>query len=255
MRLHRFFLFSTLSAIGFLSSCKNHRSSTSTDAASIAEQLQQITEARLDANLANNQEFYERLLSSDFQILYPNSAIRNKQQYLEDERFLPESAGHRGLKQTIADFHAHVEGETAIATYTLVQHTQFGTKVFDLPLIHLDTYTRTDGEWKLLSMAAVDVPSWPDVAKISARLYAEYAGTYEIAPDATLKVTNENGRLFGQLSRQEKHEWLPENETTFFDKSDGPNERMVFERGASGKVVACDFRSHGQKIQATRKSK
>ncbi len=252
MRLHRLLFFPILSAVVLLSSCKNRNSFVAADAASVTAELQQITQARLDANLANNREFYEHLLSSDFQILYPNSALRNKQQYLEDERFLPESAGHRGLKQTLADFHAYVDGETAVATYTLVQHTSFGTKIFDLPLIHLDTYTRRDGEWKLLSMAALDVPSWPDVAKINAKLYAEYAGTYEIAPEATLTVTSEHGHLFGQLSRQEKHEWLPENETTFFDKNDGPSERMVFERGASGKVAACVFRSHGQNIRAAK---
>ncbi len=203
MSLHRLLLFSILSAVVLCVSCKNRNSFVDADAASVTAELQQITQARLDANLANDREFYEHLLSADFQILYPNSALRNKQQYLEDERFLPESAGHRGLKQTLTNFHAYVDGQTAVATYTLVQHTPFGTKIFDLPLIHLDTYTRRDGEWKLSSMAAVDAPSWPDVAKISAKLYAEYAGTYEIAPEATLTVTNDNSHLFAQLGKQE----------------------------------------------------
>jgi Domain of unknown function (DUF3471) len=254
MRLYRFPPFFLLAAVVLFSSCKG-RSSFTVDAASVTEQLQQITQARLDANLANNREFYERLLVPDFQILYPTSNLRTKRQYMEDGRFLPETAGHRGLKPTIADFHAYVDGETAVATYSLIQHTAFGTQIFDLPVIHLDTYTLRNGEWKLFSMAVVDVPSWPDVANIKVKLYAEYAGTYELAPETTLTVTNEDGRLFAQLSRQDKREWLPENETTFFDKNDGANERLVFERGASGEVVGCVFRTHGQKIRAVRKSK
>lgn len=254
MRLHRFSSFFLLSVVVLLSSCKDRGSFAVVDAASVTEQLQQITQARLDANLANNREFYERLLAPDFQILYPTSNLRNKRQYMEDERFLPETAGHRGLKPTIADFHAYVDGETAVATYSLIQHTAFGTQVFDLPVIHLDTYTLRKSEWKLFSMAVVDAPSWPDVANINAKLFAEYAGTYELAPETTLAVTNENGHLFAQLSRQDKREWLPENETTFFDKNDGANERLVFERGLSGRVTACVFRTHGQKIRATKKT-
>jgi len=254
MRLHRPLFFLIFLTLPFLGSCKSRNSLAAIEVNSSAEQFQKLTEARLDANLANNREFYERLLAPDYQILYATSAIRNKQQYLQAEGFQPESAGHRGLKQTVADFHAYVQGETAIVTYRLVQHTPFGAQVFDFPMIHLDTYSRHNGEWKLFSMAVADLPSWPDVAKINPKLYAEYAGTYEIAPDATLTVTNENGHLFGQLSRQEKSEWFPENETTFFDKNAGANERMVFER-ASSKVVACVFRSHGQKIRANRKSK
>lgn len=254
MRLHRPLFFLILSIILFFASCRSRNSLAAIDVNSSTEQFQKLTEARLEANLANNREFYERLLAADFHILYATSAIRNKQQYLEAEGFQPESAGHRGLKQTIADFHAYVQGETAIVSYQLVQHTPFGAQIFDFPMIHLDTYSRHNGEWKLLSMAVADLPSWPDAAKINPKLYAEYAGTYEIAPDAVLTLINENGHLFGQLSRQGKSEWFPENETTFFDKNAGANERMVFER-ASGKVVACVFRSHGQKIRATRKSK
>jgi hypothetical protein len=99
-------------------------------------------------------------------------------------------------------------------------------------------------------MAVADLPTWPDVAKVGAKLLSEYAGTYQIAPEMLLKVTIENGRLFGQLSRQQASEWFPENETTFFDRNAGTNDRYVFERGPSGKVTACVLRSHGQKVRA-----
>ncbi len=251
MRLHRFLSYLVLVAVFLFASCKNRQSYAAGQVTPL-EHFQKLTEARLDANLANNREFYDKLLAPDFRILYATSAIRNKQQYLEAEGFLPESTGHRGLKPAISEFHAYVDGDTAIATYTLVQRTPFGSQVFDLPLVHLDTYSRRSGEWKLLSMAVADLPSWPDVASVNPKRYADYVGTYEIAPEATVTVTNESGRLFGQLSRQNKSEWFPENETTFFDKNAGANERMVFERGAGGKIVACIFRSHGQKIRATK---
>jgi len=252
MRLHRFFFCSAVSAAFLFASCKSRQSYAAMDSTTAPEYFQQLTQARVDAYVANNREFYDRLLAPDFQILYATSVIRNKQQYMEADKFLPESQGHRGLKSTISDFHAYVDGDTAVITYTVVQHTPFGSQAFDLPLVHLDTYTRHSGEWKLFSIAVADLPSWPDVANINPKRYAEYAGTYQITPDAIVAVTNENGHLFGQLSLQNKSEWFPENETTFFDKNGGANERMVFERGPGGKIVACVFRSHGQKIRATK---
>jgi hypothetical protein len=252
MRFHRFLFCFALSAAFLFASCKSRQSYAATDLTASPEHFHELTQARVDAYVANNREFYDRLLAPDFQILYATSVIRNKEQYMEADRFLPETTGHRGLKSTISDFHAYVVGDTAIVTYTVVQHTPFGSQAFDLPLVHLDTYARHNGEWKLLSMAVADVPSWPDVANINPKRYAEYAGTYQIGPDTIVLVTNENGHLFGQLSRQDKSEWFPENETTFFDKNAGGNERMVFERGAGGKIVACVFRSHGQKIRATK---
>jgi len=234
-------------------SCKNHDSLAATkEAVSITDQLQQLTQERLDASLANNRAYYEQLLAPDFRILYSTSVIRNKQEYIDEEQFGPESAGHRGLKPTLSNFHAYEVGQTAIATYTIVQHTLLGSQVFDFSMNHLDSYARENGKWKLLSMAVADLPAWPDVARVSAKLLSEYAGIYQIAPDMLLKVTIENGRLFGQFSRQEVSEWFPENETTFFDKNAGANERYVFERGPSGKVTACVLRSHGQKVRAIR---
>lgn len=235
----------------FSISCKNHNSlAANKETASIGDQLHQLTQERLEASLANNRAYYEQLLAPDFQILYATSVIRNKQEYIDEEKFGPEFTGHRGLKPTVSNFHAFEAGQTAIATYTIVQHTQLGSQVFDFSMNHLDSYTCENGRWRLVSMAVADLPTWPDVAKISAKLLSEYAGTYQIAPDMLLKVTIENGRLFGQLSGQQASEWFPENETTFFDKNAGTNDRYVFERGPSGKMTDCILRSHGQKVRA-----
>jgi len=235
----------------FSISCKNHNSlAANKETVSITDQLQQLTQERLDASLANNRAYYEQLLAPDFQILYSTAVIRNKQEYIDEEKFGPESAGHRGLKPTLSNFRSYEVGQTAIATYTIVQHTPLGSQVFDFSMNHLDSYTRENGRWKLVAMAVADLPTWPDVVKVGVKLLSEYAGTYQIAPDMLLKVTIENGRLFGQLSRQQASEWFPENETTFFDKNAGANERYVFERGPAGKVTACVLRSHGQKVRA-----
>ena len=108
----RYVLFS-LSLLTFLFSisCKTHGSLAATkETLSITDQLQQLTQERLDASLANNRVYYEQLLAPDFPILYATSVIRNKQECIDDEKFGPESDGHRGLKPTVSNFRAYEVG-------------------------------------------------------------------------------------------------------------------------------------------------
>ena len=81
-----------------------------------------------------------------------------------------------------------------------------------------------------------------------------YLGAFPIAEaldsGARIVITNESGRLMAEITRQSKVEVFPENDTTFFDKTDSPLARTVFERDASGKVVAQTYRASGQKLRA-----
>ena len=84
---------------------------------------------------------------------------------------------------------------------------------------------------------AVAVPaSWPDVARLDERLYDEYAGTYELSPETRVVVTNEAGNLMAQVTGQEKVELFPESATSFFDRTDSPLARTVFERVCARKA-------------------
>lgn len=211
-------------------------------------ELRQLTQQRFDANVANDRSFYERLLAPSFLLLDPDSFLPyTKQAYLDAE--FPPHRAPRG-KVTITDFQAHVEGDTAVVTYQVLEPHPVGELTFEWLSRRLETYVRINGAWRLLSMAAAHAPSWPDVAVIDPKLYSEYAGTYQLTPGTLIVITNEAGHLMAEVTGQEKVELFPENATTFFDRTDSPLARTVFERDTSGKVVAQIYRVQGQQWRA-----
>lgn len=216
-----------------------------------ATALRALTQRRLEANAAGDRTFYERLLAPHFVFFPPGRPPQSKREYL-DEEFGTRPAGSRGTPASFMDFAARVDRETAVATYTAVEPTPLGEQTFESRTRRLDTYVRVGGEWRLLAMAVQEQPSWPEVAAVDRRLYNEYAGTYRFSPAVSIVVTVENGRLMAQATGQPKTELFPENATTFFDTTDSPGARTVFERDASGAVVAQVFRSQGQKVRAVK---
>ena len=141
----------------------------------------------------------------------------------------------------------------AVVSYEIVEpYPLGGGQQFELVSRRLDTYARIQGAWRLLSMAITEPPTWPEVAAIDPKLYSEYAGTYQLGPETFITITNQSMHLMAEVTSQEKVELFPENATTFFDRSDSPLARTVFERDSSGKVVAQVYRSLGQSLRARR---
>jgi hypothetical protein len=214
-----------------------------------ADELRELTQRRFDANARNDRAFYERLLAPAFLMLEPHKYPPvTKEAYLDAE--FPAGRATRA-KSTLSAFQAQVDGDTAVVSYEVAEPYPIGGEQhFESLSRRLDTYVRIKGEWRLLSMAIAEPPSWPDVASIDPKLYLEYAGTYELSRETRVVVTFENGHLMAEVTGQGKVELFPENATTFFDRSDSPLARTVFERDASGKVVAQVYRALGQTLRA-----
>ena len=233
-----------------LAACALPASAATTPARSAAAELRQLTQQRFDANVANDRSFYERLLAANFRFLDPTGFPPHTKQAYLDAEFPPRRAPR--ARATVSDFNAHVDGDTAVVSYQVVEPHPLGELTFETRSKRLDTYVRIGGSWRLLSMAVADTPTWPDVAEIDPRLYAEYSGTYQLAPGMLIVVTNEAGHLMAEVTGQPKVELYPENASTFFDRTDSPLARTVFERDAAGRVVAQLYRAQGQTLRAQR---
>jgi hypothetical protein len=218
-------------------------------AAGGAADLEQLTRQRFDANAANDRAFYERLLAPNFRLLHPHgSPAFGKAAFLDAE--FPAGRPPRAQSR-LSGLAAHVHGDTGVVTYEVAEPYPIGgDQRFEARSRRLDTYARIDGVWRLLSMAVAEVASWPDAAAVDPRLYAEYAGTYELSAETRIVVTVEGGRLRAAVTGQPAVELFPENPTTFFDRTDSPLARTIFERDATGAVVAQVYRSMGQTLRA-----
>ncbi len=210
------------------------------------DEFKTLTQQRFDANSAGDRAFYERLLMPNFVFLAPFTSPQTKQEYLDAE-FLSQT---RGSKASIQNFRALIEENTAITTYEVIEPTTLGDQQFESHSIRVDTYIKIDNSWRLLSMSVAVPPTWPDVAVIDTSVYREYAGTYELTPQIQIAISNELGHLMLEQTDLPKVELFPESQTSFFDKTDSPTARNIFERDTSGKVVALLYRSSGQELRA-----
>ncbi|HEX4921815.1 MAG TPA: nuclear transport factor 2 family protein [Candidatus Bathyarchaeia archaeon] len=78
-----------------------------------------------------------------------------------------------------SDFRAADFGETIVLTYREKDIRDFGVQRAEETNIDMDTYTRLNGDWQLVSFSENSLPSDPPVAKLDPRLYDKYVGTYE----------------------------------------------------------------------------
>ena len=84
--------------------------------------------------------------------------------------------------------------------------------------------------------------------KVDPKIYDSYAGEYELAPDFTLTVTSENGKLMTQATGQPKFELFPSSETEFFLKI--VEAQVTFVKDAQGKVTQLILNQNGRKMLA-----
>jgi len=92
------------------------------------------------------------------------------------------------------------------------------------------------------------LPKEKTLAHVDPKIYASYAGQYELAPNLLLNITAEDGRLLGQVTGQSKLELFPESETQFFLLA-APVE-ITFVKDEKGHVTHLILAQDGQTITA-----
>jgi hypothetical protein len=80
------------------------------------------------------------------------------------------------------------------------------------------------------------------------KLYDNYAGDYELAPNFILTITSENGKLMGQATGQDKAELYPSSATEFFLKV--VDAQITFERNEQGQVTQLILHQNGRNMTA-----
>ncbi len=82
---------------------------------------------------------------------------------------------------------------------------------------------------------------------IDTALYDNYVGDYVMGPGAVLSITTEDGRLYAQLTGQDRYEIFPESETAFFFRIVDAQIVFATENGATGSLTLFQ---NGQQVPA-----
>jgi CubicO group peptidase (beta-lactamase class C family) len=79
-----------------------------------------------------------------------------------------------------------------------------------------------------------ELPEVREAVAADAATLADYVGYYQLAPGVRFHITTEDGRLFAQLTGQERYPVFSESETEFFYKV--VDAQLTFVRGEDGEV-------------------
>lgn len=117
-------------------------------------------------------------------------------------------------------------------------------QISGLVVHHLGTETE-------LKKISAEAPQPPREISIPAAQMTEFVGEYELAPDFSIVITTQDGKLFGQATGQPAFEMFAEAKDKFFLKV--VDARIEFQRGPDGKVNQLTLYQNGRVMPGKRK--
>ncbi len=206
------------------------------------EELVRRTQELFDALVPGNKEPWQKYFADDCIFADEKGGNVDKTQLVADIKPLPK--GYSGTIK-VAKPKSIIHGDTAILSYDLDEtEIIFGQKL--TARYHVtDTWLQRNGVWQIAASQAMRYYEDPAVARIDPKKFADFTGTYELAPDQTRRVFSEDENLYVERNRK-REQLLPEGSEIFFRK--GVEGRILFRYADSGKVDALVDRRNNEDI-------
>lgn len=195
-----------------------------------------LSQQLMDAIGEGRKDVWQRIAADDAVIVDEFGRRQTKAEMVSSLRPFP--AGFSGSIE-IRDAKVNTYGDTAVVLCELYeQETVFGQK-FIVRYIDTNSFVRRNGEWKLVAMEDVTLPTPPPKLDVSGLPLADYAGAYRYGPDRTwtfevhgkaLSYTTKPGRpaiTADPIARD------------VFLEGEGSDERnlLIFRRNAEGRIT------------------
>jgi hypothetical protein len=206
------------------------------------DELVRRTQELYDAIVPGNQAPWKKYFADDCIFADEKGRILDKPKLIADITPLP--AGYSGTIK-IENAQSRIIGNTAILSYDANEtETIFGQNL--KARYHItDIWLQRNGNWQIIASQAHRYYEDPAIGKSDPKEFADFIGTYELAPGQTRLVTAEGENLF--VERKGKKEQLfPETSDLFFRK--GVEGRILFRYDAQGKVDALIDRRNNEDV-------
>ena len=219
-------------------SCSRGRGETITQ-----EELIRRTQDIIDAVATGDRKPFERYFAADAMIADEKGRTMDKKTFVSDQSPLP--AGTSGSIKLVKP-QSRILGDAAILSYDLDEtETIFGQEL-KARYHETDTWARRNGEWQIVAEQVLRYYEDPAPAKPDLQRYADYLGTYELAPGTTMTVSADGAALFAQRTNRTKDRLVQEAPDMFFRT--GVEGRRLFRRDAKGRVDAMIDRRNNEDI-------
>jgi hypothetical protein len=213
-----------------------------TDVPITPDELIRRTQELYDAVASGNQAAWKRYFAEDCIFADEKGRIFDKQKLIADIKPLP--TGYSGTIK-IENVQSRIIGNTAILSYDADEiETIFGQNL--KARYHItDTWLQRNGNWQIIASQAHRYYEDPVVGKAAPKKFADYVGTYELAPGQTRSVIAEGDKLFVERNGK-KEQLLPETSEIFFRK--GVEGRILFRYADTGKIDALIDRRNNEDV-------
>jgi len=206
------------------------------------DELIRRTQELYDSLVSGDQAPWKRHFADDCMFADEKGRFFDKPKLIADITPLP--PGYSGTIK-IQNPHSRIIGNTAILSYDADEtETIFGQNL--KARYHItDTWLQRNGNWQIIASQAHRYYEDPAVGKTDPKKFADFIGTYELAPGQTRSVSGEGDKLFVER-KGKKEELLPETSELFFRK--GVEGRILFRYAANSKVDALIDRRNNEDV-------
>jgi len=194
------------------------------------EELVRRTQELYDAVASANQAPWKKYFADDCIFADEKGRVFDKSKLVADITPLP--VGYSGTIK-IENAQSRIIGNTAILSYDADEtETIFGQKL--KARYHVtDTWLQRNDNWQIIASQAHRYYEDPAIGTADSKKFADYIGTYELAPGQTRSIIAEGDKLFVERNGK-KEQLLPETSEIFFRK--GIEGRILFRYASTGKV-------------------
>jgi len=207
------------------------------------EELVRNTQELFDAVAGGDQAPFKKYYAEDAMFSDEKGRNMDKAALLKDITPLP--AGFSGTIKVVRP-QSRILGDTAILSYDLDETEIVFGQNLTARYHEIDTWMHRDGKWQIVATQVHRYYEDPAPGKADVSKFADYTGTYELAPGVTMTVNAESDHLYAQRSGRAKEELIPEASDIFFRK--GVEGRRLFHYAADGKVDTLIDRRNNEDI-------
>ncbi len=201
----------------------------------VRTEIVSLSQQLMDAIGEGRKNVWQRLVADDAVIVDEFGRRQGKKDIVDSLRPFP--PGFSGSIE-VRDARVNVYGDTAvIECEEYERETVFGQKLV-VRYIAVNTFVRRDGQWKLVAMEDVTLPTPPPKLAVAGLDLADYAGTYRYGPDRAWTFSVHGGELsYVTKAGRAAIAVDPVAKDVFMEDNDERN-LLVFRRDASGQVTA-----------------
>src|SRR5437763_7165237 len=238
-----------LLAIFLVLSCgSNVASPAERDAAITENELVRRTQELYDAVVPGNQVPWKKYFANDCIFADEKGRTMDKTKLVAD--ITPMPAGYSGAIK-IEQVQSRIYDNVAILSYDANETETIFDQNVSARYHITDTWLRRNGNWQILASQAHRYYEDPALGKVDPKKFADFIGTYELAPGQTRTVLSESDHLFVERNGK-KDQLLPETSDLFFRK--GIEGGILFRYDKDGKVDTLIDRRNNEDVIWRKKS-